>query len=33
MVVMSGWIAADTLDQDLSASGTEESKSLFVKAA
>ncbi len=33
MVVMSGWIAADTLDQDLSASGMEESKSSFVKAA
>jgi phytoene desaturase len=33
MVVMSGWIAADTLDQDLRAAGQEESKSSFGKAA
>ena len=33
MVMMSGWIAADTVDQDLRASGTTVEKSVHGKAA
>jgi hypothetical protein len=33
MVMMSGWIAADTVDQDLRAAGTTTEKSVHGKAA
>jgi phytoene dehydrogenase-like protein len=33
MVMMSGWIAADTVDQDLRGSGTKVEKSVHGKAA